>query len=416
MNIVIYGYNFYPKNFCEAESKKSGLALYNTFQVYGLMDWYGVDVTFIRSHYGTKQYLHNEVIDGVNVFNMPVKFSDYFEENGAFNANTCYNYYHDNIELTNYIYAELCGNLEKIVGSLDDNTIILNTHNFIPTVVAILLKKKYPTKNIVIYATIHDIDTVLADFVKNNYSFVNWIISISNSVKGRLLNIGFSNKNIALIHNGIDVNKIQKNLSYCNENETWRNICHRNQVDTLSYIVTLPGRRVPHKGHIVAFKALKLLISKQINIQLLITGKGMGRDEYEITLTQAISDLGIVNHVKFLDEIKSEEMMSLYYNSDLIITPSTEEEGFCYANIECMLVGKAPVITSGFGGVLDYIEHRQTGCLFPVNDYIALAEEMEFILSNKNLHADIIQNAKITAQKFDVRHMIESYIKLFTKL
>lgn len=247
----------------------------------------------------------------------------------------------------------------------------------------------------------------------NNQDILQSVIAISNSVKERLIKIGFVEQKITLIPNGIDVELVYNNLAHCNKNKVWDNICHRYLIEKSSFIVTLPGRRVPYKGHIIAFKALKnILEQRNIEIKLLITGFGMGQERYIEELERSVSKLGIEKYVTFLDEIKSEEMMALYYNSDLIITPSTEEEGFCYANIECMLVGKAPVITSNFGGVLDYIEHLKTGYLFPVGDHIALAQGIELLLYNDNLRKSLIENAKKMAVKFDIKNMISSYDNL----
>lgn len=163
--LIIYGYDFYPKTYCETGSKKSGLALYNTFQVYGLKN-YGLSLAFIRSYYGNDEKFSKRIIDGIEVYNMPVTFTKYFEPNGTFDPQLCYKFYHENISVTNPIYSQLYNNLKKIIDSVEDSKVVINTHNFIPTVVTSLLKQQYPKKDILIHATIHDIDNRLANFIK----------------------------------------------------------------------------------------------------------------------------------------------------------------------------------------------------------------------------------------------------------
>ena len=414
-DIIIYGYNLYPKTYTEANSKKSGLALYNTFQVFGFKEIYNLTVSFIRSSFDEKEKLYDEIIDGITVYNMPVKFSEYFEPNGTFDASLPNKFYQNSISLENPIYFSLCNNLQQIINSQQSSSIIINTHNFIPTTVAVLAQQQSANKNARIYATIHDIDRNLAIFVKENQQFVERLIAISKSVKERLISIGFAEEKIVLIPNGIDFKPIYSSLEYCQSNNVWEQICHEYAIEKSSFILTLPARRVPHKGHSVAFNALRQIIDQNnSDIKLLITGCSMGQEWYEKELRELISKLRLDKNVILLNELEQEEMVSLYDNSDLIITPSTVEEGFCYANIECMLVGKAAVVTSNFGGVLDYMKHMETGYLVPVGDYAALAESIDFLLRNNELRESIIQNAKKVAELYDEKRMLSSYFELFS--
>lgn len=414
IELIIYGYDFYPSYSNNLDNhKKSGLALYNTFQIYGFQKR-GFRPSFIRSHYGIKENLFTENIDDIKIFNMPVRFSQYFEPNGKFNYKLPNRFYHHNISLDNPIYKTLYDNLRTIIATYNTKTILINTHNFIPTVVACLVKRESNNLDIKIFATIHDVNTNLIQFIKDNQKYVRKFIAISKSNRNVLENIGITPSKIALISNGINIKLIKKNLQYCKKENIWDRLCEQNLIKKNCTLIALPSRRVPHKGHYIAFKALEYLLnSYSIDIQLLVTGNGMGQNWYLKELKQTVIKMGIEKNVIFLGKIASAEMPAIYDNSDLIITPSIEKEGFCYANIECMIIGHAPVITSNFGGVLDYIDHLETGYLFSAGNHIELANAIKILINNNSLRRRIVSKAKKRAIGFGINHMIDQYMALF---
>src|SRR5437899_6546040 len=88
---------------------------------------------------------------------------------------------------------------------------------------------------------------------------------------------------------------------------------------------------------------------------------------------------------------------------DLLVSPSTQPEGFGQSIVEAMLAGK-PVIASAAGGPTELIEDGVTGRLVPPSDVQALTRAISDLLDNPTESAAMGRRARERAVKlYDIR-------------
>jgi len=110
-------------------------------------------------------------------------------------------------------------------------------------------------------------------------------------------------------------------------------------------------------------------------------------------------------------------MPGFYAGSDIVCVPSLYETfGLMY--LEAMLSGKI-AISSNQGGPLEFIENNKTGFCVDPYDETKLADLLEKLIKDKKLREKIGSSARISAQKYSVKNMVDQiediYLKLFNK-
>lgn len=175
-------------------------------------------------------------------------------------------------------------------------------------------------------------------------------------------------KNCVLIPNGVDTQKF-----YPKNNEAPVKIPHLVTTSTL----------IPRNGLDTLIKAFGLLLDSLKEANLTIAGEG----PLEKRLKDLTKELGIESKVKFIATLPHEKVPELLHSADLFVRPSIAE-GFGMSFIEAMASG-VPVIACPIGGVVDFIENRQTGILVPPNDPQSLKKAMLNLLKDQKLYARI---------------------------
>lgn len=103
------------------------------------------------------------------------------------------------------------------------------------------------------------------------------------------------------------------------------------------------------KNHILAFQALKILLSKNYNVKLKLGGYG----EYEPTLRKLAEQLGISKQVEFLGPLSRADVKVELDKCHALLLPSTFET-FGVVAIESLACGR-PVVATNSGGPKDII-------------------------------------------------------------
>lgn len=157
------------------------------------------------------------------------------------------------------------------------------------------------------------------------------------------------------------------------------------------------GRIVREKGYHTAVYALNELTQKNYNVILQLPGS-ITDHQYYNELQDYIYKNNLENRVIFcgwLNQVQQEVA-----NSDCMILPSYSE-GFPRSIIEAMLL-KVPICATPVGGIPEAIIDNQTGFLFDVNDYIAMANKIELLITQPETRKNIVNNAYLFAsQHFD---------------
>lgn len=133
----------------------------------------------------------------------------------------------------------------------------------------------------------------------------------------------------------------------------------------------------PHKGIDVLIEAAALLKEEGRSISVNIYGSGRSETE----LRQLARDKGVDTTIKFHG--RTSDVQTVYENSTATLMPSYIEP-FGMVAIESMAIG-TPVIAAAVGGLVEIIEERKSGLLFPPGDAAALAASMRTICDDAQL-------------------------------
>ena len=181
----------------------------------------------------------------------------------------------------------------------------------------------------------------------------DFVISISDFLKGNLIKIGVDRSRIQTIYNPAP--------------DWTRRVPRKRKNDGKIYIFA-PGRLEDYKGFHILIKALAKVTDKNKDIKLVITGTGT----YEHELKRLTTRLNLDNHVEFTGKLPYERLKELYFSSDIVVFPSIWPESFGRVSIEAMAAGK-PVIASRVGGIPEVIKNN-TGILVKPNNAEELAK------------------------------------------
>lgn len=148
------------------------------------------------------------------------------------------------------------------------------------------------------------------------------------------------------------------------------------------------------KGGFIFLKALKILKNQGYKFKAKVIYPKASKN---FALNLKLKLWGLKDYVKFYSY---QEKMDDFYNLiDCMVMPSLLET-FGLVALETMIRKKA-VIVSSYSGASEIINDRENGFIFDIskNSSENLAEQMKFVLENKDKLAFISQNAFETAQK-----------------
>lgn len=239
------------------------------------------------------------------------------------------------------------------------------------------------------------------------------LIAVSEAVRQSLTDCGVPSQVARKVLNGLDVEQFQERLRRARAGDVFARVRERNKVPKKCRIVLVSARRVPWKGHEDVVRAAHRLRAKDRLKGVCVVFNGAGTLDtrwpgYEEHLKRLIAQLGLTRTVFLLDELTQEEVSSCYTAAYVAVLASREPEPFGYANIEAMLAG-VPVVATGHGGPLEYIEHGKSGLLVPPGDPAAIAAGLDVLLTDPALHARIARAGRVSAERFSLDAMVDGY-------
>ena len=166
--------------------------------------------------------------------------------------------------------------------------------------------------------------------------------------------------------------------------------------------------------HISNFRKVKRVedvvhIFKRINdvypSKLILVGDGPERQKVE----ELCRSLGTCDRVILLGKMQATHLpLSI---SDLFLLPS-ETESFGLAALEAMAAG-VPVISSNTGGLPEVNIEDYSGYLADVGDVETMAQKALYILSSKDRLQQFKQQARLSAERFDMSKILPLYEELY---
>ena len=241
-------------------------------------------------------------------------------------------------------------------------------------------------------------DPELASSYRQVFPLLSGIHAVSEDLAVKGSTYGADRKNISVMYTGIPYSHIVDEIRPAGSSQS-----------KLSLVSV--GRVHWKKGYDIALDAMHLLLKWQIPFHYKIIA---GKPNEE--LLYQISQLGLEEHVSFVDKMPHNEVIRIIQESDILVLPSVEE-GIANVAVEAMASGTL-VLSSDCGGMKELINNGVTGYLFDTYDPNALAEKVRFIAKQTPENIDQIKRAAVLQikERFTLerlgREMSEWYIKI----
>jgi glycosyltransferase involved in cell wall biosynthesis len=168
-------------------------------------------------------------------------------------------------------------------------------------------------------------------------------------------------------------------------------------VPDAAHVIMLPGRLTRWKGQTVLIDALARLDRR--DVVCLMVGDDQGRHGYRTELEALIRARRLEGIVRLVGECT--DMPAAYALANVVVSASTDPEGFGRVPAEAQAMGK-PVIATDHGGARETVLDGQTGWLIRPGDPDALAETLGLALDlDLDLRARVAEAGR--------RHVLENF-------
>lgn len=237
------------------------------------------------------------------------------------------------------------------------------------------------------------------------------VIAISNYVRDYLLkNYTIDQRNIRVIHRGVALEKFHPNsvapLHLIKLSQAWR-------LPDGCTIVMMPGRITRWKGHHVLIDAIAKL--NRDDVFCVLIGDDQGRGEYRKELEDAIAAKELEGRVRIIGHCS--DMPAAYMLSTVVVSASTDPEGFGRVPIEAQAMGR-PIVATNHGGAMETVIEGETGWLVTPSDSDALMKGIKKALDMDGTERAIMATKAMmhVAQNFTREHMVNDTLNVYAEL
>jgi sugar transferase (PEP-CTERM/EpsH1 system associated) len=259
----------------------------------------------------------------------------------------------------------------------------------------------------------HGIDTDLVDrelrrrswFRRLAFETSDRVLAVSRQLQQlHAARTGFPAEKITVVHNGVNDQRfrpdpllrarVRRELGFADND----------------FCIVSVGHLTPVKDHMTELRAAAELARVVENWKLVIIGDGPERSQLE-TFIQA--DPALKNRVSLPGLTRRvPEMLTAF---DVFTLPSVTE-GICNSLLEAMATG-LPVIATATGGNPEVVSDGQSGLLFPVGDFRALADKLALLARQPDLRLKLGQSAIRRVQdEFSIASMVRGYDEVYSSL
>jgi len=177
--------------------------------------------------------------------------------------------------------------------------------------------------------------------------------------------------NYKVIHNGVDFSLLK------NARPDKKIVKNKNQLN-----IIYAGRLESIKGYEDYLQVAQKMIKKHKNLNFYVAGNIQGKDAIIKKYSQ--------KRMIFLGH--RDDIYSVLKRMDIFVLPSYSE-GLPNALMESMALGLA-CVSSQVGGVKYLIKNGSNGLLFPAGDQVKMQEQLEKLIKNKVLSAQLAEKAQ----------------------
>ena len=165
-------------------------------------------------------------------------------------------------------------------------------------------------------------------------------------------------------------------------------------------------------GRLIARKAVIQLIFmmealKNTKARLLIVGAG----PQEHFLKAESRRRQLEGQVLFMGHVAESEKFRILQMCDIYVSTS-QHEGFGLVFLEAMACG-LPIVCYNHGGQTDFLRHRETGYLAPLNDLHSFKKSCELLIHNPKLREMMSKNNERQFEEFRIDKYAAKYESIF---
>jgi L-malate glycosyltransferase len=215
----------------------------------------------------------------------------------------------------------------------------------------------------------------------------------------------FSEDQIVLIHNGIDVDRFARGRE---DALAKKDLTHQN------LRVGMIGHLAPIKGQEDFIRAAAIVCRQCQDVEFVIAGEDKSRSgEHRRNLERLIAELNLDQHVSLIGWV--DDVAKLLPNFDLFVSPSRSEP-FGLSIVEAMAAG-VPVIATASEGAREIIDDRQAGRLVPIGDVETLADAISGLLADPELRESISAEAqRRVRERFSLERMLDATEEVYREV
>ena len=245
------------------------------------------------------------------------------------------------------------------------------------------------------------------DFHLQKHSFSRWkyrqvdlFIAASNAIRDILVSDGIDAAHIVVVHDGIDVGKIQRLPAANIHEEFW--LPHG------APVAVNVGALVAHKGQKFLLQAMPQVLHEVPDAHLIIFGEG----ELRPALERQIKELHLEKHVRLAGF--RPDVLQLVKSADLFVMSSVTE-GLGSTVLDAMAM-KLAVVATRAGGIPEAMVDRKTGVLVEPANAPALAHAIVRLLKDAALRARLGEaGATHVAEHFGVGRMLQGTLGAYRR-
>lgn len=237
------------------------------------------------------------------------------------------------------------------------------------------------------------------------------VIAISGYVSDYLRNhFHLDDSTIRLVHRGIALEKFHPTAVTPERlialSKEWR-------IPDGANVVMLPGRLTRWKGHHVLIEALARLARK--DVFGVIIGSDQGRTKYRKELEEYIAQHDMGAQIRMVDHCS--DMPAAYMLSTVVVSASTDPEGFGRVPVEAQAMGR-PIVATDHGGAKETVRRGETGWLVPPENSLSMAEAIQEALALTPSQRSILATRAMAhiAENFTREIMVDKTLNVYAEL
>ena len=284
---------------------------------------------------------------------------------------------------------------------------IIHAHYAIPHAISgYIAKQILGTGRPKLITTLHGTDITLVGQDPSFYAVTKFSMEVSDALTTVSKYIydktysSFDIKNpMKVIYNFVDIDRFRPGQSGCD-----RSIFAK---PSEKIIMHMSNYR-PVKNATDVVRIFKIINDKMPSRLILV---GDGPDAPNVL--KLAESLGLKDRTLFLGGQDAVE--TILCKADLFLLPSASE-AFGLAALEAMASG-VPVVGSIVGGLPELVTDGEVGYLEPISDVKAMAERSLQILTDKDLHGKMSQNARrVAVDKFEMKNVVKQYYDFYEEV